>query len=198
MKMQILRFQLFFCVATHCFGQGFLLTAGNTYTFEFTNLDFQGSSLTGPSTRIGLELLGFSGTEALQFEAFENSSSESPIFSTNLIASVGSPDFTFAPAWQDLQGVFQIDILSGSATLQGYFVSVTTTDGDFYSSKFNAVPEPPAISLIFLGSGVLIYVRKRNKKTFSACKVGLSSTTRQRAVGIMTINRTKNFGRNSL
>jgi len=83
--------------------------------------------------------LGFDGTDTFRFEAFENRISEPAIFSTNLTAGAGAPDFTFGRAWQDLQGVFRVTMLSGSAVLPGFFGSVVTTNG-LYSLKVQVAP----------------------------------------------------------
>jgi len=119
-----------------------VLNAGDTYTYEFTRFDFQGAYSGTPSARVGLEFrasLGFDGTDTFRFEAFENRISEPAIFSTNLTAGAGAPDFTFGRAWQDFQGVFRVTMLSGSAVLPGFFGSVVTTNA-LYSLKVQVAP----------------------------------------------------------
>ena len=83
-----------------------LLNAGDSFTYEFTNFDFQAHGLAGPSARVGLGFQGFSGTDSLRFEAFESTPVQPAIYSTTLTAGAGSPDFTFGPAWQDWKAHF--------------------------------------------------------------------------------------------
>jgi len=140
-----------------------LLNAGDSFTYEFTNFDFQAHGLTGPSARVGLGLQGFSGTDSLRFEAFENTPAQPAIYSTTLTPA-GYPDFTFGAAWQDLEGSFRVTMLSGSATLTDFFGSVVTTGGDLYSLKVTVVPEPSAWSLLgTIGLPLLAWARTREQ-----------------------------------
>ncbi|HWX22474.1 MAG TPA: hypothetical protein VN578_21445 [Candidatus Binatia bacterium] len=145
------------------------LNTGDSFTFEFTHFDFQAHGLTGPSARVGLSFQGFVGTDTLQFNAFEDSPAQPPIFSTTLTASMGSPDFTFGPAWQDLQGAFSVTMLSGSTTLLEFFGSVITASGDLYSLKVIPVPEPSPFELLAVGGlALLIWYRHRPQISTSA------------------------------
>lgn len=115
-----------------------LLNQGDVYTFEFTFFEFQAAGTNAPNARVGLGLrdfTGWEGSDTIRFEAFETSTNEAPIFSTNLVASAGSADFFFGPAWQDLQGVFRVTMLQGSASILGFFGSVVPANGDLYSLK---------------------------------------------------------------
>lgn len=137
-----------------------LLNAGDSFTFEFTHFDFQANGLAGPSARVGLVFQGFSGSDSLRFEAFEDTPPQAPIYSTTLSAGGGSPDFTFGSGWQDLQGSFRVTMVSGSATLQEFFGSVVKADGELYSLKVAAVPEPSGWSLLgAIGLPVLVWAR---------------------------------------
>jgi len=154
----------------HSYCSGLLLNSGDSFTFEFTNLDFLGPSSFEPRTQVGLRLFGLGGSNILRFDAFENFTSELPVLSTNLTV-VGdiSPVFTFGPAWQDLQGTYRVTMFSGAALFSSFFVTIITTDGDIYNLKDTPVPEPSPLSLIgAIGlPAILIFRRVKRLQDFS-------------------------------
>lgn len=152
------------CVAT----SQVLLNAGDSFTFEFTHFDHQGGGLPGPNARVGFDFLGFSGSDRLRFDAFEDNPTQTAIYSTTLSAGAGSPDFTFGAAWQDMQGTFRVTMLSGAATLQEFFGSVITASGELYSLKVSVVPEPSAWSLLgAIGVPALVWAQSKSQKPMS-------------------------------
>ena len=139
------------------------LNAGDTYTFQFSSLSFQGiwDVQQPPGVPIG-EINGlflpdsFQPGSSLLVEMFEDSTSLSPIASQVLISQVGfspppGPLLWSLDAWQDLQGAVRLSMLSGSATIDLFQVTVNRDDSGMlnsYGSSALPVPEPNSILLI--------------------------------------------------
>lgn len=139
--------------------QGLVLNSGDTYTLEFTNFHFE-SHLpipVDPYTRVLIGTHNFTG--AFLLEAFEDNTAQVPLFSTNAIAGSAPTDFYFGPAWEDLQGVIRIDMLSGSMNLVVILGAVITPGGNVYSQSVTPVPEPTTWSLLALGAVALLASR---------------------------------------
>lgn len=146
-------------------GQGLTLNAGDVFTFEFNNLQFE-SHLPVPTdayTRVLIGKQNFTGS--FLFEAFEDNSAQAPLFSADVVAGVNpSSDFYFGPAWQDLQGVIQITMESGSMTIPVMLGAVVTPTDDVYSQSVNVIPEPTVMALLFAGAMPLLLMRRRKAR----------------------------------
>ena len=73
--------------------QGYFMTPGATYTYEFTNFVFQAGDAVGPYAEVGLSVSSLVPVYSFQFTAFENASSQTPLLTTNFTASATTPVF---------------------------------------------------------------------------------------------------------
>ena len=151
--------------------QGVLLSAGNSLAIEFNGVDGCHFTEAAPgavaNVVFGVNLLG--PGESLRLELFENSLNETPFASqvfnpaTSLThAAVAGP----MSQWLDYQGLVQVSVLSGSASIvgAGFFVSPNTAT---YCDTFITVPEPNAFgfgSLIGCHFAIVLFHRRRHAK----------------------------------
>ena len=142
--------------------QGLIMNAGDSYTCEFNDLQLEIPGTTNSTiTRVLVGRQSFSGS--FEFEAFESSLAEQPLFSATVTPS-DSSDFYFGPAWQDLQGFVRVTMLSGSMNLRVILGAVTTPAGDIYSQSIYPVPEPVGSSWMagmMAGAAALRTVKRR-------------------------------------
>ncbi len=162
-----------------------IFTAGEGFTFEFslspaTDLSAPPSTHTGVGGTIWMENNFDFGPDTMVFriEAFENSSAESAIFSRLVTCDRFDPatcegQWAVEGAWQDLQGVFRLTVVSGVFDLfNGCWIGVNTPGnspanqqsyGRFFTSEemFTPVPEPSTYVIGFMGLGALILSRRR-------------------------------------
>jgi hypothetical protein len=152
------------------FSQGVLLQAGDLYTCDFSNLQFQFHVPSGvpynPLTRVLLGKQNFSGSFLL--EAFEDNSTQPPLFSTNVTSQTPvSTDFYFGPAWQDLQGTIRVTMLSGSMNLNLLMATVTTSGADVYSQTVTPTPEPSPVGLLSAVALPMWYLHRRTQARYA-------------------------------
>ena len=143
--------------------QGLLLNTGDAYSYELNSFAFCCAGGLGPTeATLTLGVTALAPGSALRFEAFENSLSEAPIFtSTGLLSDSGVYHANLGIAWQDLQGAFKVTMTSGSASLHFLHVRVQTPDTATYL-QIVPIPEPGTVSLCALGAALsLLTMRKR-------------------------------------
>ena len=161
-------------------GQGLVLNAGDTYTFEFSTLPFQ---------QVATYYIGTASAEAdlywtavpladgtqLQVAMFENSPSESPINVhtwTSASGLSGNMDLhppMFQNVWQDLQGAFSLTVLSGSASINDVdlfsYIPIDSTHANLYHQQITLVPEPTSgVMLATAGIAGLLWTMNRRRK----------------------------------
>ena len=142
--------------------QGLILNAGDSYTCEFNDLQLEiPGTANSTITRVLIGRQSFSG--AFEFEAFENSLAEQPVFSAT-VTPADSSDFYFGPAWLDLQGFVRVSMLSGSMNLRVILAAVTTPTGDVYSQSIDPVPEPAVTGLIAAAASGLVVLRALRRR----------------------------------
>ena len=147
-----------------------LLNVGESYTHQFETLPF---ILTGVGTPPGgahFEWMGrvLPGVNEVQVEMFENSVAEAPLSSTTVLRSgsglepIGTNVFVLN-AWQDLQGVVRISVLSGSFSVSDLDFASSVPIGDHLNIyhqhlSFEVVPEPSP-ALLFTTAGIVVLWR---------------------------------------
>jgi hypothetical protein len=156
---------------------GLILTEGQVFEFEFQDITLINS---GPIELFGVpagssNIYAFAEfslgnnllniDESLIFSVFENSTDEQPIRSdiihgsgtsgvgylTNLVSSV---------PWVDKQGIFRIEMLTGSVELNSLTAATFPLEGGHCEQTY-AIPEPNSVALLFLGTGIIYLRRKR-------------------------------------
>jgi hypothetical protein len=147
--------------------QGFVhLSAGESYTHEFSTLPFVGSGVL--SEPFGLGTFHFhsfnSDTQNIvRFEIFETSTSEAPLRTLTLNQFGDSVLVSQINAWQDLQGSMRVTVLNGAVDMSAFEVGVIggpTGPFNFYS-QITPVPEPSALALVSLGALVMLLIKRR-------------------------------------
>jgi hypothetical protein len=166
MKRVLLLIVLLAATPIRSFSQGVLLQAGDVYSCEFNNLQFQFHIPPGPAynplTRLLIGKQDFSGSFLV--EAFEDNLTQPPLFSTNVSSLVAtSTDFYFGPAWQDLQGAVRVTMLSGSMDLSVLLATVTTSGPDVYSQSIVPAPEPSPVGLLAAAALPMWYLHRRTR-----------------------------------
>jgi len=150
---------LSFLLTTSAFGQGILLNAGDSYTYQFDSLPFEGFSIYGtPRAFFSLPIfpsdLGPSGS--LRFEMFEDTPGGVPIFSRTLTtaSSILDTSGTVPNAWADVQGSIRLTMLSGSITVNVFslqaMVPADASGFNIYGGRVYLVPEPAIASIVGL------------------------------------------------
>jgi hypothetical protein len=146
------------CVTTHA---QLTLNSGDVFTYEFTSL-MPVSGDPGPLNPLGnysaiLNPVTVQPGDTIRLEMFENSLTEAPIDSRTWVNQ--SLVICQAPnAWDDLQGVIRLTMLSGSVTVDVITLRALTPSGgtpplNIWESTFVPVPEPstgalPGASLV--------------------------------------------------
>ena len=149
---------------------GLIMTQGQTYDFHFTSIDATIPFIMDPYFYAELSLgdTGLEPGEAVKFTAYENGfndpmigsvtySNNYPSLPVPMILGLYSGDIESVP-WQDQEGSFRIEILSGTVELES-FTANTIINGDSFSQTY-AIPEPSSIAMILTGTG-LLYLRKK-------------------------------------
>jgi hypothetical protein len=156
-----------------------VLTQGQSFEFEFNSIEE-----TAPfSVDLAFAYAGFSlginkltDGESVIFSVYEDSTSQPAIRSETfdgisvitlgpqleISGGMGGRGFLTSVAlapWHDLQGVFKVEVVSGTIELSSFHAS-TVIGGNYYKQTY-AVPEPNSVALVFLGTGVLYLRRKR-------------------------------------
>jgi hypothetical protein len=154
--------------------QGILLNAGDSYSYQFESLPFDGYFTFGtPQAYFYLALspskLGSNG--ALRFEIFEDTPAGPPLFSRTVTASSGMSDMscTVPNAWADVQGSIRLTMVSGSVSISVFSLQCITAAGPsgfgFYGDRIYPVPEPSAFTLLSLGCIAVVVLRQNSLKT---------------------------------
>jgi hypothetical protein len=158
-----------------------LLPAGESYTHQFNTLPF---SSTGGGPPIGFASFGWMGAvlpgvNEVRVEMFETSVAQAPLSSITVFQSVSGlqsigTNLSALGAWQDLQGVVRISVLSGSFSISDLDFASGVPFGDHLNIyhqhlSFEVVPEPsPALLCMTAGIVVLgsfCYRRARGRLT---------------------------------
>ena len=165
--------------------QGVILTTGQSYVLTFGSISYSGpyippSGTFGdpgpPSTQGNSAGIFFAsnalddGTSVLLWDIFSGGLTNTPHTVQIVGASYSVPPeapvaYAVAfgsgpgsvPYFPNLQGVFRVTMISGTAELLGF--SVSQIIGDSYYSQTFPVPEPSSVTLIAIESGIILVVR---------------------------------------
>ena len=157
-------------------GQGILLTAGDTWTYHFTNLNYVSTLGTevGPLNWGAGFAFSYSHTNAINFryELFEDipptgliAAGPPPIFSTTGTNTLGM--LLPASIWQDLDGYVRFTVEQGSLLIDNLtLTALQYTPGspgriDTFQTTISLVPEPAAMALLPIGSLLVWYGRRQ-------------------------------------
>src|SRR5262245_27006353 len=128
------------------------LNAGETYTYEFAALPLTGFTVVGAPSgllAVGVNASSLQPGDALRFEMFEGSPHGTPSFSRTVTADSAPLDFhgLVYGVWDDLQGSVRFTMISGSAVIDSFSVSVLRVAGSrgLNSYSIAVVPEPKAV-----------------------------------------------------
>ena len=156
-------FVAFFCVEAGC--AAVTITEGTTAKFSFDLADVSPIPVSwAPTTRIGFFFIELLPAESFELKVFDEQGDLDPTFSATYTGGTGNSFYDFAPGLSDLDGSFTVTMLSGSAALDEYFISITTPNGRFYSEKFPNVPEPSSSILGLLSIFILAFRRSRTRR----------------------------------
>jgi hypothetical protein len=140
-----------FASCARVLGQGVVLGPGQSYTFEFTSLQYLRPAQTDSGSLAAYFAPGtFSDGESVLLEVFANTLADTPVTSYYTHSGPANPieSVAVAVAWRssdppffsDLQGITRVTMLSGDAELDGFGVQQVINGGVY--SQFFAVPEP--------------------------------------------------------
>lgn len=142
------------------------LSEGQSYTFQFSSMDFVGLSGAQPNqSGFGLLLDGADPTWSeganWRVDLFDPFISEgTPFFSGQhaLGAGIVAPN-----AWGNLQGSGTITMLTGNLTLDAVNVWRINADASKYSTTIGVIPEPSTYGLLMAGTflGYCVFAQKR-------------------------------------
>lgn len=173
------RYTSFALAATFCIEAGcaaVTINEGATARFSFDLADVSPLPVSwAPKTRIGFFFIELLPAESFELKVFDEQGDLDPTFSATYTGGTGNSFYDFAPGLSDLDGSFTVTMVSGSAALDEYFVSITSPNGRFYSKKFPNVPEPSSLILGLLSISILTFRRggtSRDKATTSNRLVG--------------------------
>ena len=137
-----------------------VLTQGETFTYEFSSVLFGAPTAGSGGPSIGSYFLGAGSVTPetrLRIEGFENSVTESPLFSVFGNGFGGGGGGTAFGAWQDLQGVLRVTALSETIVLDRLSMVINRpAPGGTGAETFSAVivvPEP-SVGALLAASGI--------------------------------------------
>ncbi len=178
--MKIPRLFIIFCVSflsliyTNKGFCGLVLTDGESYTFEFTSLPY-GSEYMEEYFIYALIRVSSTtpDTPQFMFSVYEDSLGQSPIKSSLSsvdpefgVQSIGYFDRPESSPWQDLQGVFCIDVIEGTIEIESITAAAIINDV-LYQQVF-PVPISSSCSILLSGILVIVLIRcKRNKSDYN-------------------------------
>lgn len=147
---------------------------GSTASFSFDLSDVSPHSTAGlPNTRVGFFFIGLLPSEAFELRVFDEAGDLDPTFLATYTGGTGNSFYDFSPGVSDLDGTFSITMTAGEATLDEYFVSITSPSGGLYSTKYpNVVPEPGSLFLGLLGTSILAKRNRRTSRLFDSVHEG--------------------------
>ena len=151
------------------FGQ-LVLQPGDVYTYQFNTLPQTGlvsafGTDPGGSVSFQVNSGSFQNGDSLRYEMFENSIAEQPICSGTMSSA---PPYTnlckSLSAWQDVQGVFRLTMISGSVTVDSFYLEVikpgpSLSSYNVYSATIVPVTPThplPLLSVARAGSKVVV------------------------------------------
>jgi hypothetical protein len=165
------------------------LSQGDSYVYEFRDLQFQGTGpVAQPRGNVSINLdPNAPRTGMLRIELYENSPSDTPVFMRSQDVS-GFPSFeggldlaTTLNLWADRQGAFRLFMESGTATINDFrvFRILPPTSGgidvvDFYWNDVVPVPEPCASVLLAVGGLALFWFRTHRHRQVKTTKDGIT------------------------
>lgn len=147
---------------------GRVLSDGQSFEFEFDFINSSVASFDDPFIFSFFDLGGdiLEGGESLIFSVFEDNTGQAAIRSTTIgggtVGGFGYSTPVATAPWQDLQGVFRIEVITGAIELDS-FKAATVFEGQYYEQTY-AIPEPNSAALLLLGAGVFYLRRKRISK----------------------------------
>jgi hypothetical protein len=157
------------------YSQGIMLSAGDTYTYQFSTMSVVGPYFPeGPMPPFGMldgYFASFVPGSSILCEMFEDSTNEVTI-AAQILSSPTSPLFPPPPgpaleasgAWQDFQGAVRFTMLSGSVTISVFRVAAVTGDSTgFVEYGTTVVPEPCALPFFCAFAGAVTLWRARMK-----------------------------------
>jgi hypothetical protein len=159
----------------HVYPQGVVLSAGETYLYQFTTLPLRGTytSIEPPAPPFGKFdglLSSFAPGGSMLFEMFESSTNDTPIAVQYLQSPAGGglppppgPRMWADGAWQDLQGVVRFTMLSGSASVIDFRVSAVRSEPAGFVEYSSTIPEPGVLPLVLFGAAFLSLAAARGK-----------------------------------
>ncbi len=142
---------------------GLVLTQGESYTFEFTSLPYH-SAYTEDHLAFSFVDLTLITPDAAEFRfsVYENSTEETPIRSELCKSSTGYLEPASSTSWQDLQGIFQINVINGIIELES-FRAATVIGNSLYKQTFT-VPIPQSGMFILVGVLGMFFAQYARRK----------------------------------
>ncbi len=182
-KLKLITGLFFHGLTVLAFGQGVGIGPGGSYSFGFSSLNFIRSANAADGGQVAVNFVtnGLGPGESLLLELFPNALTDTPLaFTFDGAAGGPFPDGSLggvalfwspgsAAIWPDLQGVVRVTMNSGSVQLSSFAVT-QVAGGNYYSQTF-PVPEPTATTLVLIGAGLLIVVRRSTCRCLPACRI---------------------------
>ena len=174
-----------FVVQLTVFGQGVLLTTGQSYVFTYDSVSYLRPANTGEGDSVGIsfENDGLDLGESLLLEIFSGGLTNTPFsdqWDGTTVSALPEAPAILIEAWRTgsssylsptLQGAIRVTMLSGTVNLSNFFVS-QAVNGNYYSETFAvAAPEPAATMLMLAGVGGFAWCWAAGKR----CKIGSCS-----------------------
>ena len=170
------------------YSQGITLSAGETYTYQFSTLPLLGpwnpvEPPPAPFGRLGGAFASFPRGGSIVCEMFEDSSSGVPIATQTWVWPEGSgmppppgPALVSSGAWGDLQGTVRFTMVSGSVTIPYFLVDAVRSDSGVFNEYFSrVVPEPGVLSLFCAFVTVMLFSRASVRRLSSnGCQTRVS------------------------